>query len=122
MRSKKSCPGSRTLKDQVDKNLIGEFRWMSRSCIPEPVVETCANIDSFVEDSEDPDSDRNLFLGEKFFDNAADYLEMIQVSKRSVSLLLQKEAVRIQLEPFKQETKPLPRFGVLKWKMTHISI
>ena len=31
------------------------------------------------------------------------------VSKRSVSLLPQKEALRTDLEPFKQETKPLAR-------------
>ena len=34
---------------------------------------------------------------------------MIAVSKRSVSLLPQKEALRIELEPFKQETKPFAK-------------
>ena len=53
---------------------------------------------------QDPDSDRHLFRWEKTW---ADDLEMIAVSKRSMSLLPQKELVRSDLEPFKQETKPL---------------
>ena len=36
------------------------------------------------------------------------------VSKRSLSLLQQKEAVRIDLEPFKQETKPLAKLWCVK--------
>ena len=43
---------------------------------------------------------------------------MIAVSKHAMSLLPQKEAVRTDLQPFKQETEP---FGVLRWKMTHIN-
>ena len=43
---------------------------------------------------------------------------MMVVSKRAMSLLPQKEAVRTVLQPFKQETEP---FGVLRWKMTHIN-
>ena len=39
---------------------------------------------------------------------------MIVVSKRSMSLLLQKEAIRIDLEPFKQETKPLAKLSCVK--------
>ena len=58
---------------------------------------------------QDPDSDCYLFSSEKVFDNAADDLEMIVVSKRSMSLLRQKEAVRNDLEPFKQETKPFAK-------------
>ena len=58
---------------------------------------------------QDPDSDCYLFPSEKAFDNATDDLEMIAVSKRSMSLLMQKEAVRNDLEPFKQETKPLAK-------------
>ena len=54
----------------------------------------------------DPDSDRHLFSSEKVFDNAADDLEMQTVSKHSTNLLPQKEALRTDLEPFKQETKP----------------
>ena len=55
----------------------------------------------------DTDSDCHLFSSEKVCDNAADGLEMKTVSKRSMNLLPQKEAVRTELEPFKQETKPL---------------
>ena len=39
---------------------------------------------------QDPDSDRYLIPGERVFDNAADDLETIAVSKRSISLLPQK--------------------------------
>ena len=40
---------------------------------------------------QDPDSDRYLIPSERVFDNASDDLETIAVSKRSISLLLQKE-------------------------------
>ena len=40
--------------------------------------------------NQDPDSDRYLIPGERVFDNAADDLETIAVSKRSISLLLKK--------------------------------
>ena len=36
---------------------------------------------------QDPDSDRYLISGERVFDNAADDLQTIAVSKRSISLL-----------------------------------
>ena len=39
---------------------------------------------------QDPDSDRYLIQGERVFDNTADDLETIAVSKRSISLLPQK--------------------------------
>ena len=42
---------------------------------------------------QDLDGDRYLFPIEKVFDNAADDLELIAVSKRPMSLLPQKEAV-----------------------------
>ena len=42
---------------------------------------------------QDPDSDRYLIPSERVFDNAADDLETIAVSKRSISLLPQKETV-----------------------------
>ena len=48
-------------------------------------------------------------LSDKVFDNATDDLEMIAVSRSSMSLLLQKKAVRISVEPFEQETKPLTK-------------
>ena len=54
-----------------------------------------------------PDNDRYLIHSEIVFDNAADNLEMIAVSKRSMSLLPQKEAVRIDIQLFKHETEPL---------------
>ena len=63
---------------------------------------------------QDPDSDRYLTPGERFLDNAADDLETIAVSKRSISLLPQKEVVRTDLQPFKQETQPWQRFGALR--------
>ena len=54
---------------------------------------------------QDPDSDRYLVPSERVFDNAADDLETIAVSKCSLSLLPQKEAVRTDLQPFIQETE-----------------
>ena len=58
---------------------------------------------------QDPDSDRYLVPSETVFDNAADDLETIAVSKRSMNLLPQKEVVRTDLQPFKQETEPLAK-------------
>ena len=69
---------------------------------------------------QDPDSDRYLIPSERVFDNAADDLETIAVSKRSISLLPQKEVVRTDLQPFKQETS-WRRFGALRWRKTHTS-
>ena len=56
---------------------------------------------------QDPDSDRYLLRSESIFDNAADDLETIAVSKRSMSLLPQKEVVR-------QETEPLVKIWCVK--------
>ena len=58
---------------------------------------------------QDPEGDRYLIPGERVFDNAADDLEKIAVSKRSMSLLPQKEVVRTDLQPFEQETQPLAK-------------
>ena len=63
---------------------------------------------------QDPDSDRYLIPSERVFDNAADDLETIAVSKRSMSLLPQKEVVRTDLQPFKQETQPLAKIWCVK--------
>ena len=63
---------------------------------------------------QDPDSDRYLIPGERVFDNAADDLELKAVSKRSISLLPQKELVRSDLQPFKQETQPLANIWCVK--------
>ena len=46
---------------------------------------------------QEPESDRYLIPGERVFDNAADDLETIAVSKRSMSLMPQKEVVRTDL-------------------------
>ena len=61
-----------------------------------------------------PDSDRYLITGEIVFDIAADDLETITVSKRSISLLPQKEVVRTDLQPFEQETQPLAKIWCVK--------
>ena len=63
---------------------------------------------------QDPDSDRYLIPSERVYDNAADDLETIAVSKRSISLLPQKEVVRTDLQPFKQETQPLAKIWCVK--------
>ena len=63
---------------------------------------------------QDPDSDRYLIPSERFFDNAAYDLETIAVWKRSISLLPQKEVVRTDLQPFKQETQPLAKIWCVK--------
>ena len=63
---------------------------------------------------QDPGSDRYLIPSERVFDNAADDLETIAVSKRSISLLPQKEVVRTDLQPFKQETQPLATIWCVK--------
>ena len=63
---------------------------------------------------QDPDSDRYLIPSERVFDNAADDLETKAVSKRSISLLPQKEVVRTDLQPFKQETQPLAKIWCVK--------
>ena len=62
----------------------------------------------------DPDSDRYLISSERVFDNAADDLEAIAVSKRSISLLPQKEVVRTDLQPFRQEMQPLAKIWCVK--------
>ena len=63
---------------------------------------------------QDPDSDRYLISSERVFDNAADDLETIAVSKRSISLLPQKEIIRTDLQHFKQETQPLAKIWCVK--------
>ena len=58
---------------------------------------------------QDPDSDRNLVPSGRVFDNAADDLETLAPSKRSMSSSPQKEAVRTDLKPFRQETELLAK-------------
>ena len=86
---------------------------LSELAIPTLLVETRArNLDREV--YQDPDSDRYLIPGERVFDNAADDLETIAVSKLSIKLLPQKEVVRTDLQPFEQETQPLAKIWCLK--------
>ena len=80
---------------------------LSELAIHTVLVETRAR-DLDREVYQDPDSDRYLIPSERVFDNADD-LETIAVSKRSISLLPQKEVVRTDLQPFKQETQPLAK-------------
>ena len=63
---------------------------------------------------QDTDSDRYLIPGEIVFDNAADDLETMAVSKRSISLLPKKEVVRTNLQPFEQETQPLAKIWCVR--------
>ena len=63
---------------------------------------------------QDRDSDRYLIPGERAFDIPADDLETIAVSKRSIRLLPQKEVVRTDLQPFRQETQPLAKIWCVK--------
>ena len=63
---------------------------------------------------QDPDSDRYLIPSERVFVNAADDLESITVSKRSISLMPQEEVVRTDLHPFKQETQSLAKIWCVK--------
>ena len=77
------------------------------------LVETRAR-DLDREVNQGPDSDRYLMPSERVFDNAADDLETIAVSKRSITLLPQKEVVRTDLQPFKQETQPLAKIWCVK--------
>ena len=63
---------------------------------------------------QDPDSDCYLLPSETVFDIAADDLEIIVASKRSMSLLSQKEVVRTDLQPFRQDTEPMAKFWCVK--------
>ena len=72
-----------------------------------PVETTARDLDREV--YQDPGGDRYLVPGERVFDNAADDLETIAVSKRSLSLLPQTEVVRTDLQPFKRKTEPLAK-------------
>ena len=86
---------------------------LSELAIHTQLVETRAR-DLDREVYQDPDSDRYLIPGERVFDNAADDLETIAVSKRSISLLPQKEVIRTDLQPFEQETQPLAKIWCFK--------
>ena len=96
------------------KNSSTGSEW-SELAIHTMLVETRA-IDLDREVYQDPDSDRYLYPSEIVFDNADDDLEMIAVSKCSTRLLPQKEAVRTDLQPFKEETDPLAKTWCVKMK------
>ena len=86
---------------------------LSELAIHTLLVETRArNLDREV--YQDPASDRYGIPGERVFDNAADDLETIAVSKRSICPLPQKEVVRTDLQPFEQETQPLAKIWCVK--------
>ena len=71
-----------------DRNSSSESE-LSELAIRTLLVETRArNLDREV--YQEPDSDRYLIPGERVFDNAADDLEAIAASKRSISLLSQR--------------------------------
>ena len=93
-----------------DKNLSTASEW-TELAIHTMLVEARAR-DLDKEGNEDSDSDRYLNPSEKVFDNAADYLELKAASKRSMSLLTQKEAVRTDLQPFEHETEPSAKIFV----------
>ena len=86
---------------------------LSELAIHTLLVETRAR-DLDREVHQDPDSYRYLVHHGRVFDNAVDDLEAIAVSKRSLSLLPQKEVVRTDLQPFKQETEPLSKIWCVK--------
>ena len=86
---------------------------MSGLAIHSLLVETRAR-DLDRELHQDRDSDRYLLRSKTSFDNAADDLETIAVSKRSMSLLPQKEVVKTDLQPFRQETEPLVKIWCMK--------
>ena len=86
---------------------------MSELAIHTLLVETRAR-DLDREVYQDPDSDRYLTPGEGVFDNAADDLETIAVSKRWISILPQKNVVRTDLQPFEQETEPLAKIWCVR--------
>ena len=95
-----------------DRNSSSESE-LSELAIHTLLVETRAR-DLDREVYQDRDSDRYLIPSERVFDNAADDLDSIAVSKRSISLLPQKEVVRTDLQPFKQQTQPLVKIWCVK--------
>ena len=69
---------------------------------------------------QDPDSDRYLIPSRRVFDNAADDLETISVSKRSISLLPQTKVGLIFSRSNKKHIR-WRKFGGLRWRKTHTS-
>ena len=86
---------------------------LSELAILAMLVETRSR-DSDREVDQDPEIDRYLVPSERVFDNAADDLKTVAVSKRSMSLLAQKEAARTDLQLFRQGTVPLVEVWCVK--------
>ena len=86
---------------------------MSELAIHTLLVETRAR-DLDKELHQDADSDHYLLRSETVFYNAAHDLENIAISKRSMSLLPQKEVVRTDLQPIRQEAEPLVKIWCVK--------
>ena len=101
-----------------DRNSSSESE-LSELAIHTLLVETRAR-DLDREVYQDPDKDRYLIPSERVFDNAAEDLETIAVSKRSISLLPQKESGLIFSRSNKKHS-PWRRFGALRWKKTRTS-
>ena len=89
----KFCPGSSDGCEEGTELIWSTGRALSQTL--QWMTTQARNLDREV--YQDPDSDRYLIPVERVFDNAADDLETIAVSKRSISLLPQKEVVRIDL-------------------------
>ena len=104
--------GSSGMNTYSDRNSSSGSE-LSELAIHTLLVETRAR-DLDREVYQDPDSDRYLIPSERVFDNAADDLETIAVSKRSISLLPQKVVVRTDLLPFEQEIQPLAKIWCVK--------
>ena len=67
------------------------------------------------------DGDSVLSWSEKTQDNTANYFEIIALSKGSTRRLPQNEAVRIDIEPFVQETRPLAKFWWMMMLINQVS-
>ena len=80
-------------------------------------------IQTLLAETRSRDLDREIYLipGERVFDNAADDLETIAVSKRSISLLPQKEIPGLISNHSNNKHNHWRRFGALRWKMTRIN-
>ena len=107
------CRGTKLGIDTYSDRNSSSGSKLSQLAIHTLLVETRAR-DLDREVYQDPDSDRYLIPSERVFDNVADDLETIAVSKRSISLLPQKEVARTDLQPFKQETQLLAKIWCVK--------
>ena len=102
-------------------NTYSDRNWSSGSELSELAIHTllvetrARDLDREVD--QDPDSDCYLIPGERVFDNAADDLETIAVSKRSISFFATKrgkEVARTDPQPFRPGTQPLAKTWIVK--------